>query len=261
MNVIDALILGIVEGVTEFLPVSSTGHMILTSHILGISDDPFTKSFEIVIQLGAILAVVYLYRKTLYTDMQTLLKVAVAFIPTAVIGLLLYSTVKKYFLGNDAIVVGALFIGGVALVLFEKYTNTKNIIPQITESSLLENISYKKALSVGLWQTLALVPGVSRSAATIVGGETLGISRKSIVDFSFLLAIPTLCAASALDVYKHADVFIGANYSLLGVGFFTAFVVALFSIKSFLSYIQNHSFAVFGYYRIILAVLYGIFFL
>lgn len=266
MHIFDALILGIVEGITEFLPVSSTGHLILTSHILNLSETVFTKSFEIIIQLGAILAVVYLYRTTIFKDFKAVRKVCIAFLPTAIIGLTVYSFVKKYLLGNDLIVVISLFVGGVCLILLESRfkkqkkseTTTGDITQQVTS---IGEISHRKAFVVGLWQTIAIIPGVSRSAATIIGGELSGISRKVIVEFSFLLAIPTMGAATALDLYKNAHSFTHAEFGLLAVGFITSFIVALLAVKTFLHYIQKHSFAVFGYYRIFIALLYAFFFL
>jgi undecaprenyl-diphosphatase len=271
MNIFDALILGIVEGITEFLPVSSTGHMILTGHLLGLGDNAFAKSFEIIIQLGAILAVVYLYWDKILKSREALVKVLVAFLPTAFIGLAAYSFVKKHLLGNDAVVVASLFVGGIALVIFEKFIGRK--AAEVTGSAptssstgesleaSFSTITYKKAVYLGVWQSIAMVPGVSRSAATIVGGEIMGISRKTIVEFSFLLAIPTMLSATALDVYKHADTFHSSDVMLLVVGFVTAFAVALLAVKSFLSYIQKHSFASFGYYRIVIALLYAALFL
>lgn len=267
MNILDALILGIVEGITEFLPVSSTGHMILTGHLLGLGDNAFAKSFEIIIQLGAILAVVYLYRDKILKSREALVKVLVAFLPTAFIGLAAYSFAKKYLLGNDVVVAASLFVGGIALVLFEKFIGRKATEVEISTSvdgsleSLFSKITYKKAVCLGLWQSVAIIPGVSRSAATIVGGEIIGINRKTIVEFSFLLAIPTMLSATVLDVYKHANTFHSSDILILVVGFVTAFVVALLAVKSFFSYIQKHSFASFGYYRIAVALLYTAFFL
>lgn len=263
MNFIDALILGIVEGITEFLPVSSTGHMILVSSLLKIADSPFTKSFEIIIQLGAILAVVFLYREKIFKNFGLMYKVFIAFLPTAVIGLALYSFVKTYLLGNVYIVISALFFGGIIIVAFEKMKETKNfekgsasVKGRVTQGLVqdVDFISTKQAIYVGLFQAIAIIPGISRSAATIIGGEIVGLSRKAIVEFSFLLAIPIMLAASTLDILKHYDVFSGANIQLLGVGFITAFVVALIAIKSFLAYVQKHSFTVFGVYRIIVSL-------
>lgn len=262
MTYVDALILGVVEGITEFLPISSTGHMILVSHILNIGTDAFTKSFEIIIQLGAILAVVYMYREKVFKNLNLMFKVCVAFLPTAVIGLALYSFVKTYLLGNVYVVIGSLFVGGLIILYFEKKWGTKTSIDSagstttqhVDSETLSENsISIKQAIYIGLFQAIAIIPGVSRSAATIIGGQILGLSRKVIVEFSFLLAIPVMCAATALDIYKHHESFSGDQFTLLTLGFVTAFFVAILAIKTFLSYIQKHSFSVFGIYRIILA--------
>lgn len=274
MNIFDAVLLGIVEGITEFLPISSTGHMILVSHILNIGADTFTKSFEIIIQLGAILAVVFIYRQKVFKNFRLMFKVGVAFLPTAIIGLALYSFAKKYLLGDVRIVVASLFIGGIIILLFErKYgqqdsknisrtnmgdanvNNTNNTERQVV---LDENsVSIKQALYIGLFQSIAIIPGVSRSAATIIGGQILGLSRTVIVEFSFLLAIPVMLAAASLDLYKHHESFSSDQFGLLVVGFVTAFFVALLAIKTFLSYIQKHSFAVFGVYRILLAIIFA----
>lgn len=268
MSYLDALILGIVEGITEFLPISSTGHMILVSSLLDIGTDSFTKSFEIIIQLGAILAVVYMYREKVFRNINLMFKVCVAFVPTAIIGLALYSIVKKYLLGNVYVVIVALFVGGIIILLFEKKYKGKleggrsvaeaapNEPENETESLTENSISIKQALYIGLFQAIAIIPGVSRSAATIIGGQMVGLSRKIIVEFSFLLAIPVMCSATALDIYKHHESFSGNQFVLLAIGFVTAFFVALLAIKTFLAYIQKHSFAVFGVYRIILAIVF-----
>lgn len=252
MNVFDALILGIVEGFTEFLPVSSTGHMILVSRLLGVADDLFTKSFEIIIQLGAILAVVLLYRNIIFKNVALMTKVVTSFVPTAVVGLALYSFVKNYLLGNVLIVISSLFFGGIIIILFERKYRKMEMVQETT----VEQITYKQAIAIGLFQAIAIIPGISRSAATIIGGEIVGLSRKTIVEFSFLLAIPVMLAATVLDVYKHHEVFTGQDWKLLSIGFVTAFVVAVVAIKSFLTYVQKHSFTAFGIYRIVLALIF-----
>ncbi len=267
MNIFEALILGVIEGVTEFLPVSSTGHMILASHLLNIGTDLFTKSFEIIIQLGAILAVVYMYRQKVFRNFNLMFKVGVAFLPTAVIGLALYSLVKKYLLGNVYVVIASLFIGGIIIILFEKKYGEKGTLSAVPQPALSdpadkdtltnESVSLKQALYIGLFQAIAMVPGVSRSAATIIGGQIVGLSRKVIVEFSFLLAIPVMFAATALDLYKHHESFSSDQVTLLAVGFVTAFFVALIAIRTFLAYIQKHSFVVFGVYRIVLAIVFA----
>jgi len=243
--------LGIVEGVTEFLPISSTGHMILVGHLLGITETDFVKSFEIIIQLGAILAVVLLYWKKLLTNKKIFLRVCVAFLPTAVIGLIFYKIVKTYLLGSVSVVLWSLLLGGIFLVAFEYFRKGK-----VAHTKELETISYKQAFIIGLFQSIAIVPGVSRSAATIVGGLWLGISREVIVEFSFMLAVPTMVAATGLDLIKSGHSFSGNEFELLAIGFVTAFIFAILAIKFFLGYVKNHTFTSFGIYRILIAIVF-----
>ncbi len=249
MDFIHAVILGIVEGVTEYLPVSSTGHMIITSHLLHLTESEFLKTFEIAIQLGAIAAVFSLYWRTFLLDWEVGLKVMAAFLPTAVIGFVLYKLVKHFLLGNILVVALSLFIGGVVLIVFEKlYKGQEGSVDR------LEHITYPQALIIGLCQSLAVVPGVSRSAATILSGLMLGITRKTIVEFSFLLAVPTITAAVVWDMIKSSSDIQGAQWGLLAVGFIVAFVVAWGSVKFLLRYIKRNDFVAFGVYRIIIAV-------
>lgn len=251
MDLFHAVILGIVEGVSEFLPISSTGHLILASKLMGIPSTEFVKSFEIAIQLGAILSVVMLYGKSLLVDLKILQRVVVAFIPTAVIGLVLYKLIKKFLLGNSMVVVWSLLIGGILLIVFELLHKEKGDAKED-----LAKIPLKTAFLIGVFQAIAVVPGVSRSAATIVGGLMLGLKRRTIVEFSFLLAIPTMAAAAGLDLLKSSHSFTGAEMSALGVGFIVSFIVALFSIKFLMHYIKNNNFIPFGIYRIIVAVVF-----
>ncbi|MCR4337063.1 MAG: undecaprenyl-diphosphatase UppP [Candidatus Omnitrophica bacterium] len=254
MNYLDALILGIVEGVTEFLPISSTGHLMLTSQLLNLPSTDFLKSFEISIQLGAILAVVVLYAKRVLVDIKIIKRVLMAFLPTAVLGLLLYKVVKNFLLNSTLTVLWALFIGGILLIIFEKLHHED-------EQALddLSRIPYGKAFLIGVFQSLAMIPGVSRAAATILGGLILGLKRKTIVEFSFLLAIPTMSAATALDLYKSAHAISLHEMGILIFGAGVSFVVAMLSIKFLLHFIQNHNFVSFGIYRILVAVIFGIF--
>jgi undecaprenyl-diphosphatase len=248
MTPFDALILGVVEGVTEFLPISSTGHLILASALLGLQNSDFQKTFEIVIQLGAILAVVVLYFKSFF-DIEILKRLIVAFIPTGVIGLALYHVVKTYLLGNEAVVLSALSLGGLALIVFEMFhVDTEHAVSDVRA------ISYKQAATLGLFQAVAIVPGVSRSAATIVGGLIMGINRETIVQFSFLLAVPTMVAASGLDLLKSAGTFHGSDALTLGIGFVVSFIVALFSVRWLISYVKSRTFTPFGFYRVLAAV-------
>ncbi len=255
MTIIQTIILGIVEGVTEFLPISSTGHMILAGKLMGVADSDFTKSFEIIIQFGSILAVVILYWKKFFAGKDIWKKVFTAFLPTAIIGFLLYKILKNYLLGNDLVVVWALFLGGLALILFEIWYKKQNT-PKITDT---KDINYRKSFVVGLAQSLSIIPGVSRSAATIVGGMLMGISRETIIEFSFLLAIPTMAAATGYDLLKSGLSFSSSQIYLLVLGFIVSFIVAMISIKWLLDYVKSHTFISFGIYRIIIAVLFYIF--
>jgi len=261
MTIIDALVLGIVEGVTEFLPISSTGHLILASTVLGLTGE-FLKSFEIAIQLGAIVAVLVLFGTSRFLSLPILKRLIVAFIPTAVIGLIFYKIVKMYLLGNSTVVVVALALGGLALILFERTRSRtslgKSDFKPRDFPNELETITYKQAALIGCCQSLAIIPGVSRSAATIVGGLALGISRSAIVEFSFLLAVPTMLAATGLDLVKNGFGFSSDHYLLIAIGFVAAFVTAWVSIRWLLSFIQTHSFTSFGYYRIIVAALFAL---
>ncbi len=258
MNLIDAIILGIVEGVTEFLPVSSTGHLILASKLLHLPATEFLKSFEITIQFGAILAVVVLYWKLLLVNLEVMKRVLTAFLPTAVLGFILYKVIKKFLLGNSSVVLWSLFLGGIILIVFERW-NSQNVsrersrpFPTIDDIS---KMSYQKAFWIGVIQSLAMIPGVSRSAATIVGGMILGLERKAIVEFSFLLAVPTMLAATALDLLKNADSFSSDQFGFLCLGFIVSFAVAMASIRWLLSFIKNHNFIPFGIYRIAVVLL------
>lgn len=251
MSIFQAVVLGIVEGITEFLPISSTGHLILTSDLLELVQTDFLKTFEISIQLGAILAVVVLYWRKLLKEWEIMKRITIAFMPTALIGLALYKVVKNYLLGSNTIVLWALFLGGLFLLVFEWLHREKE-----TAVDSLTKISYGQAVGIGLFQTMAMIPGVSRSAATIIGGLVVGLKRKIVVEFSFLLAVPTMFAATGLDLIKNASQFNLNEFYLLAVGFIISFIVALLAIKWLLSFVQNHNFVSFGVYRILAAVLF-----
>ncbi len=255
MDIFHAAILGVIEGITEFLPVSSTGHLILAARFLGISQTEFVKSFEIAIQLGAILAVVVLYGRTLLVDKDTLKKVLVAFLPTAVVGFLLYKIIRGFLLDNTGVVLASLFLGGAVLVFFEKrFGRHEGVVDRMAA------MTYRNAFIIGLFQSLAVIPGVSRAAATIIGGLILGVRRSLIVEFSFLLAIPTMSAATGYDLLKNAAFFSQQQMGALAVGFCSSFLVALFSIRLLLRYIARHNFMAFGFYRMIVAlVCWGLF--
>lgn len=251
MTFLHAIILGIIEGVTEFLPISSTGHLILTSKILQLSQTDFLKSFEISIQLGAILAVVVLYWRSFFVKFEIFKKVIVAFLPTAVVGLIFYKIVKQFLLGNETVVLWALGLGGVFLIIFEIFYHEQE--DSIDE---LEKISWRQSLIIGLCQSIAIIPGVSRAAATIVGGLILGLKRKTIIEFSFLLAVPTMAAATGFDLIKSGGGFSSDQFGLLTVGFVLSFLTAIVAIKFLLRFVKTHSFVSFGIYRIILAILF-----
>jgi undecaprenyl-diphosphatase len=251
MHYWQSVILGIVEGVTEFLPISSTAHLVLSGKILGINQTEFVKSFEIAIQFGAILAVVWLYWKRVFPNKEIIKKIIAAFLPTAFFGFLLYKIFKGYLMENLSIIVWALLLGGVFLIIFEYWHREKT---GATEG--IENISYRNCFLIGTCQAIAMVPGVSRAAATIFGGLFLGIKRKTIVEFSFLLAVPTMLAATGYDLLKTGFTFSADQFSLLFVGFIVSFLVAILAIKFLLRYIQQHDFKWFGLYRIIIGLIF-----
>jgi undecaprenyl-diphosphatase len=254
MNYFDAIILGIVEGITEFLPISSTGHMILASSILGIGEEAFVKTFEISIQLGAIAAIVLMYARRFLGSIELYKKLIVAFFPTAVIGLLLYKIIKTY-LFSPIVVSAALIIGGIILILLDKRMTGKK------ESGIpLEEISYRKAFFIGLFQGISVIPGVSRAAATIVGGMENGLGKKQAMEFSFLLAVPTMLAATGYDLLKTPIKFSSQEFILLGIGGLVSFIFAWIAVKVFLRLVEKYGFAFFGYYRIALGVLFLLFF-
>ena len=248
MTLLHALVLGIVEGITEFLPISSTAHLILTSRLLHLAESEFLKSFEIIIQLGAILSVVVLYWNKFW-HWDVLKKLVVAVFPTGVIGLTVYKAIKGYLLGNVTVVLLALLIGGIALIVFERFHERSDTDVDFSE------ITYRRAFLIGLFQAIAIIPGVSRSAATIVGGSLIGVSKRTIVEFSFMLAVPTMIAASGLELVKGRSALAG-HYDMLAVGFVISFVTAIIAIKSFLGYLKKHDFSAFGWYRIVIAVVY-----
>ena len=251
MNYLDAIIFGIVEGITEFLPISSTGHLMLTAQLLGLGQTEFIKTFEIAIQLGAILSVVVLYWRELLVNMEIAKRVIAAFLPTAVLGLLLYKIIKRYLLASTTVVLWSLLLGGIFLIIFEIiHSRRKERIDD------LASIPYPSCLLIGLFQSISMVPGVSRAAATIVGGLILGIRRKTIVEFSFLLAVPTMLAATCLDLYKNAGSFSADQMGFLLVGFVVSFVAALAAVKFLLNFIKHHTFIPFGLYRIGIVLLF-----
>lgn len=254
MTVGMALVLSIIEGITEFLPVSSTGHLILAGSLLGILSTDTVKSFELFIQLGAISAVVVLYARTILSNIRLWKVLAIAFLPTGIIGLTLYKLIKSVLLGNPLITVFALGIGGIAIIAFETWhPAAKKSNQSPTDLAAMRPV---QALWIGVGQSLAMIPGVSRSAATIITGMLTGLSRTQAVEFSFLLAIPTMAFATGYDLVKTADQLSFQDMPVFAVGFFGAFVTALITIRWFLRYVSGHTLAPFGIYRIALALAY-----
>lgn len=251
MNLIHTLILSAVEGITEFLPISSTGHLILVSRILNLESNNFLKTFEIVIQLGAILAVVVLYFKKFLSSFNLLKKLIVAFVPTAVVGFTLYPLIKGVLLGSSAITLNALFWGGIALIGVELFIKKYKV-----QSTQYKEPTYKQALIIGTFQSLSVIPGVSRAAATIVGGLLTGLNRETATEFSFLLAVPTMFAATSLDIWKSRHMIAGSGFLTLFVGTVLSFLFAIFAVKFLIGYVKKHDFTVFGVYRIALAILF-----
>jgi undecaprenyl-diphosphatase len=250
MSIIQSIVLSIIEGLTEFLPISSTGHMILASSIMNISEDAFVKTFEISIQIGAIFAIVLMYARRFLQGISIYLKLAVAFIPTGIIGFLAYPYIKTY-LFNPIVVTISLILGGIILILIDK-----KVVGQQSKTEVLENISYKNAFFIGLFQSVSMIPGVSRAAATIVGGIFNGLDKKQAIEFSFLLAVPTMFAATGYDLYKTSIAFTGHEIFLLGLGLVIAFITAWIAVKVFVRIVQNYGFKYFGYYRIIIGILF-----
>lgn len=243
MSFLEALILAIVEGITEFLPVSSTGHMIIASAFMGINESSFVKIFEVNIQFGAILSVVVLYWKRFFQSLDFYYKLLVAFIPAAVIGFLLGDFIDS-LLENVWVVAASLLVGGVILLFVDKWFQSSNE----------EKVDYKKALFIGFFQCIAMIPGVSRSAATIIGGMAQGLNRKTAAEFSFFLAVPTMFAASAYKMLKGYKEITTDNLDILLFGNLVAFIVAMLAIKFFISFLTKYGFKVFGWYRIVLGL-------
>ncbi|MDP3313646.1 undecaprenyl-diphosphate phosphatase [Lutibacter sp.] len=251
MNFYEAILLAIIEGITEYLPVSSTGHMIIASSFLQIANDDFTKLFTIVIQLGAILAVVALYWKRFFQSVDFYLKLGVAIIPAIIFGLI-FNKAIDVLLESPLIVAMSLIIGGFLLLKVDDW-----FISNEKETNKSLTISYGMALKIGFFQVLAMIPGVSRSGATIVGGLTQKLNRKTAAEFSFFLAVPTMCGATAkklFDYFNNGFTLSSEEINLLILGNFIAFLVAMVAIKSFIDYLSKSGFKLFGYYRILLGI-------
>lgn len=253
MSLIDAILIAIVEGITEFLPISSTGHMILLNHWLRGEDDYFSRTFIVFIQLGAILAIVSLYAKRFLFEPKIYFRLFVAFLPSAIVGFLLFDFIKTY-LFNPMVVAWALIIGGIILIILDKRLPQRD-----PEADELSDISYKRAIFIGLFQCLSMIPGVSRAAATMIGGMSNGLSKKGAAEFSFLLAIPTMAAATGYDLLKFDHKLTFEEWEFLGIGFVIAFLTAFVVVKWFVHLLEKHGFSIFGYYRIAVGVIFILF--
>lgn len=250
MSILQAIILGLIEGITEFLPVSSTGHMILASALMKLQEDDFVKTFEIAIQIGAILSVLTIFYKRFLLGFDIYLKLFIAFLPTGIIGVFAYKTIKTY-LFNEYVVSIALIAGGVILILLDKWTEKKETVYASTDK-----ITFKGCLQIGLFQCISMIPGVSRAAATIFGGIFAGFNRVQAAEFSFLLAIPTMFAATGYDLLKSSTTFNNEEWLLLTIGLIVSFLSALIAVKAFVAFLTKYGFKHFGYYRIALGILF-----
>jgi len=249
MSIFEAVLLAIVEGLTEFLPVSSTGHMIIVSSLLGIASKSFTKTFTVAIQLGAILAVIVLYWKRFFQSIDFYIKILVAFLPAAIVGFLLNDYIDQ-LLERVEVVAVMLIAGGIVFLFIDK-------VFRGTEVTGESHVSYRAAFITGIFQTIAMIPGVSRSAATIIGGLSQKLNKRTAAEFSFFLAVPTMFAATAyklLKFYQQGNGFNNHELITLAVGNVVAFLVAMLAIKSFIAFLTRHGFKVFGYYRIVVGV-------
>ena len=245
MGILETILIAIVEGLTEFLPVSSTGHMIIAQHLLGVESNEFTRAFIVNIQFGTILSVVVLYWKRFFQSADFYFKLIVGVIPAVILGVLLEDYIDAA-LGSVATVAASLLLGGIVLIFIDRYLNPQDEKP----------ITYPSAFKIGLFQCIAMIPGVSRSAATIVGGMTQGLTRKQAAEFSFFLAVPTMFGASAMKLYSAwkevPELFEGAHLRTLLLGNAVGFVVAMLAIRFFISFLTRYGFKVFGWYRVIL---------
>jgi len=248
MSIFQAIIIAIVEGITEFLPISSTGHMIITSSLMGISDQAFTKTFEIAIQLGAILAVVVLYWRKFFdfSKWKFYFKLLIAVLPALALGFL-FSKKIDALLESPTTVAITMLVGGIILLFIDNIFNQHSIDKE-------EEISYGRAFIIGIWQCLAMIPGVSRSAASIIGGMQQKLTRKLAAEFSFYLAVPTMIAATGYKLMKEYSVIQKEEIQLLVIGNIVAFLVAVIAIKFFIGFLQKHGFKIFGIYRIVAGI-------
>ncbi|QKF72520.1 undecaprenyl pyrophosphate phosphatase [Aliarcobacter faecis] len=250
MSIFDAIFLGIIEGLTEFIPVSSTGHLIVLSELLGLEQNNVNKAFEIIIQFAAIMALIFVYpSKFTFKHINLWLKIALAFIPIGAIGFLFAKQIKDMF--SIEIVAYMFIIGGIVFLIVEKFYDEKE-----KHISDVEDVSFKQAFYIGLAQIFALIPGTSRAGASIIGAMLVGLNRKTSAEFSFLLAFPVMCATTFYDIYKnYEEILQDGNFLNLAIGFIVSFLVALFVIKLFLKFLEKFTFVAFGIYRILFGIL------
>lgn len=252
MTLYDAMVLGIVEGVTEYLPVSSTAHLYLTGRLLGLQQTPFLTAFEIIVQIAPIFSVMLIYRERLMQNLQLWYKLIASFIPTGIVGLLFHEQIESMFEANATIAL--MILTGIAFLAIEFFYKAKD-----HDVKTLEDVSYKQALGIGFFQVFSLVPGVSRSGMTILGGMLTGLSRDVAMGFSFLLAIPTMGAASGYMLLKEWSILGTEHWGALLVGFVVSFVVGWIAVKTFLAIVSRYSFKPFGVYLIASGLLFGLF--
>ncbi len=254
MTVFDAIILGVIEGITEYLPVSSTAHLLLGAQILGLKQDSFMKAFEIIVQIAPIFSVMLIYKERLIQSTALWIRLILAFIPTGIVGFLFHKQIESLFAMNST--VALMVLTGVAFLLIEYFWREKE-----HHVGDLEQVSLRQAFGIGLFQTLSLVPGISRSGMTILGAMLLGLKRESAMSFSFLLAIPTMGAASLYMLYKEHEVIFEStqNGLMLLVGFIISFIVGYIAVKSFLAIVARYNFTPFGIYLIVSGLLFGLF--
>jgi len=253
MTIFHTVILGVIEGITEFLPVSSTAHLIIASRFLNIQQTDFIKLFEVFIQSGAILAVLIIYGDFLLKNKKIYGKLLMSFLPTAIVGFLLYRFIKSIFFETDILIIGALIGVGLLFLLIEYFVNNK----RLKLSKSIDRINLIEAMIIGLVQALAVVPGVSRAGAVILAMMLMGYRRGEAATYSFLLAVPTILAASVFDLYKSREVLLSSqsNLFLLVIGFIVSFLVAYVAVKWLIGYLKQNSLVVFGFYRILLAII------
>lgn len=259
MHLTQVIILGFVEGITEFLPISSTAHLIITSKILQLQQTQFLKLFEVFVQSGAILSILFLYFKYLLKNKGVWLKLLISFIPTAIVGFLFIDLIKNVFFESMWILISAIFIVGLIFIFLENKIKKGSL----SLKNKISNISFSHAFLIGLFQALAIIPGVSRAGAVIVVMLLLGYKRDESAIYSFLLALPTIGAASIFDLYKNIGLLTTniTNIQILIIGFVVSFISAYFSVKWLIEYLKTHSLFVFGIYRIALAIILVLFFL